>query len=69
MRLNGYMTFWRTKMEKSDWLVACFMVFVILFFGLIGWGIQNDQTRRHECRMKMIEQNKPAAEIKEICRT
>jgi hypothetical protein len=56
-------------MEKSDWLVACFMVFVILFFGLIGWGIQNDQTRRHECRMKMIEQNKPAAEIKEICRT
>jgi len=56
-------------MDNSEWLIVCLMVFVILFFALIGLGIHNDQTRIHECRMKMIEQNKPAAEIKGICRT
>jgi hypothetical protein len=56
-------------MDNTEWLIACSMVCVLLIFGLIGWGIHNDQTRRHECRMTMIEQNKPAVEIKEVCRT
>jgi hypothetical protein len=51
-------------MDKSDWMLLAFMV---LFFVFMGWGRHNDQKLHHECKMKMIEQNRPTADIKEAC--
>jgi hypothetical protein len=55
-------------MGKPDWMLLAFMALMVLFFGMLGWGLHNEQKLQHECRMKMVEQSRPAADIKEVCR-